>query len=101
MSQLVGENRPITEKTARKLEAALDLPDGWLDEMHGSAAKPVPVDDRLVTKVIRLVGETLDQESITLTHAKFSDLVVMVYEEAQRTGAISETYVKQLVKLLR
>lgn len=34
LSQLIGETavqRPITEKTARKIEAALKLVPGWLD----------------------------------------------------------------------
>lgn len=31
LSQIVGGHRPITEKTARDIEAKLDLPAGWMD----------------------------------------------------------------------
>ena len=37
--QMRKGNRPITEKTARKIELQLGLPDGWLDKDHSGKRK--------------------------------------------------------------
>ncbi|MFM7737795.1 MAG: helix-turn-helix domain-containing protein, partial [Planctomycetota bacterium] len=34
ISQILSGVRPLTEKTARKFEAQLGLPMGWLDDEH-------------------------------------------------------------------
>lgn len=101
LSQLVGGHRPVTEKTARQFESALDLPLGWLDDERHSNGKPARVDDDLVTRVVMLVGAALEDAKLTVKPAKFADLVAMAYEEAVRTGELGEQYVKRLVKLTR
>lgn len=101
LSQLIGENRPITEKTARKYEAALGLPGGWLDDDRPNNAKPATVDDRLMTRALLLVGAALEEAKINLKPSKFADLVAMVYEEAVRAGELSEDFVKRLVNLTK
>lgn len=48
VSQLITATRPITEKTARKYEARLGKPPGWLDIDHGAldtAAAPADAQD--------------------------------------------------------
>ena len=38
ISQLLTKRRPVTEKTARKFERTLDLPEYWFDQRHTDAA---------------------------------------------------------------
>lgn len=101
LSQLISDNRPFTEKTARKFEAALDLSLGWLDQERMANGKPAPVDDHLMTQAVLLMGTALEETGVSLPPVKFSNLVVMVYEEAVRTGSLNEDYVKRLIRLLR
>lgn len=101
ISQMLGGHRPITEKTARKYEAELDLPPGWLDEERSGRPQPAPVDDRLFRKVVALVDAMLNEEKVELSRVKFGDLVIMVYEEHQRRGTIDEDFIKRLIKLVR
>lgn len=102
LSQLVSGERPITEKTARKIEGGLDLSDGWMDEDHEeNKAKPAPIDTQLVTKVVKLVGAALEEAKMQVPPSKFADLVAMVYEETLRYGQPSEEFIKRLIKLIR
>ena len=92
LSQLAGPKptRDITEKSARRFEKDLGLPEGWFDHMEQPAAAPAaaaPVDTAAVTvQVSALVGEAIRQvgsicvaEGVELPPVKFTDIVAMAY----------------------
>lgn len=101
LSQLLSGLRPITEKFASKTEVALELPTGWISAEQKEKAMPAAVDHSLVAKVAELIGAILEEEKLQVAPTKFSDLVVMVYEDAVTSGSPNECFIKQLVKLLR
>lgn len=101
LSQMVGGHRPLTEKTARKLEQQLGLKVGWLDETQAAGDRAASVDDTLIARVVMVVGETLKEAGVTVAPDKFAELVTLVYGEASRTGAIDEKLVQRLVQLMR
>src|SRR5438105_2529020 len=87
--QMAGPNpsRPVTERTARDFEDKLGLPAGWLDRTVPSApvageAPSRPIDSALVTEVLRLVAESCETMGVTLAHARFADVVALLYTEA-------------------
>jgi len=102
ISQLLGENRPVTEKTARSVEQQLDLPAGWLDnEPEQKAVEPARVDVDLVTRSVLAVGKALEREGSTVPPSKFADLVAVTYEAAVKIGAVDQVFVDRLVRLTR
>ena len=103
LSQLVGSQKPITEKTARYVEKTLDLPPGWLDlDQHpGGQGKTERVDSSLVARVMLAVGAALEDAGMRLSPARMADLVAFAYEHAVVGGAVDDEYIKKLVKLLK
>lgn len=103
VSQMVSGNRPITEKTARAIERALDLPTGYLDTAHDikTTARAVVLDTQLISRVVSTVGIALEEAHVKLHPDKFAELVTMVYEEAARTGQVDETFIQRIIKLVR
>lgn len=103
VSQMVSGNRPITEKTARHMEAKAGLPAGWFDTAHanGPTARPASVDTRLISSVVSTVGSLLEEAGLHLHPNKFAELVAMVYEEAAKTGHVDEQYVQRLINFVR
>lgn len=100
-SQLASGFRPFTEKSARKLEQKLGLSVGWIDqERHTTPTRPRVESDKLFHRALVLCTALTEESGKSIPLAKFSDIVNMVYEEAQRTGTLSEPYVKQLLKLM-
>lgn len=102
LSQMANGHRPITEKTARKIEAAVDLPTGWLDQEHegNHVAKPAVIDPNLVTQVITLLGALAEEERLSLGPAKFADAVAIVYEDAVSNGGqVNERLGRRVLKL--
>lgn len=98
ISQLLGGNRPLTEKTARAIEAKLDLPLGWLDREHDGAT---PHFDRdLFAAVLAAVLETLDDQGSPATPRQISEIANLAYEDAARSGAVNADYIKILVGLI-
>lgn len=55
MSQLNTGRRPITEKTARKLESALGLPNGWMDESEDQGQSGI--NKETLNEIISLFGD--------------------------------------------
>lgn len=101
--QMAGPNptRNVSEATARKVEEALDLPSGWMDT-PAEAIAIEPVNTSLVTEVIRLVGQQCEAAGVKLSHAKFADLVTIVYTSAVDAGGVPRpSYVDQLIRLLK
>lgn len=101
LAQLVSENRPVTEKTARNIESKLGMELGWLDKEHTETAKPVKVDQSLIAKAVLDVGAALEEHNVTVKPAKFADLVALVYAEAAKTGTVDEQLVQRLVRLMK
>lgn len=101
LSQIVGGSRPVTERTARKLEKELGLGSGWMDINHETDAKPASLDDSLVTRAILLVGTSLAEIGITVAPTKFAEIVTLVYGEAERSGRLDEQLAHRIVNLLK
>ncbi len=92
--QMAGPNpmRAVTEKTARAFERKLGLPEGWLDAAEAPSAPPVAAN----VDVIKLVGQVLQDEGITLPPLRYTDLVIFALTEKLATPE----QVKRVVKLM-
>jgi hypothetical protein len=111
LSQMAGPNptREITEKTARRFERDLKLPDGYLDQPLEAEAAPkqetngeAPAETALVADVIRLVGNICSGEDITLPPMKFADVVALAYVDTmEHNKRPRPDHIKQLVRLLK
>lgn len=133
LSQMAGPKptREITEKSARKLEAAMDLPMGALDRdetvFPGDAqadAQPAPGSTpaiapaltqpsasspgtslngsaALVAEVVRLVGGACEAERVAPSMSKFADVVAIVYQDAMGGAKPSEEKARLLARLLK
>lgn len=103
LSQMIGPHKPITEKTARLIEAALDLPTAWMDIEHAvTSAQPGRLDTSLVSRVMLSVGAALKDAGISLSPARMAGLVGLIYEHAfEHQGAVDDEYIRRVVKLLQ
>jgi DNA-binding transcriptional regulator YdaS (Cro superfamily) len=103
VSQMVSGNRPITEKTARQIEAKLDLAIGWLDTAHTGpqAARPAILDTTDLARIISLLTTALEEARVKMQPAKFAELVAMVYEDAQERGRIDEKFINRVIGLVK
>lgn len=104
--QMAGPHptREVSERTARKIEATLGLPKGWMDEPHDGdrqAASAVSID--VVADTIRMVGQACEDSGLKLTPSKFADLVAMVYVDAMEAGAGKprQSYALRLIQLVK
>lgn len=111
--QMTGPNptREVTEKTARKYEEKLGLPEGSLDwpvENKGRApqptskpAAPASGDTAVSMEVIRLVGTACAAENVQLPPVKFADVVQFALLQAIETGRTpSEDSLRRLIALI-
>jgi hypothetical protein len=103
LSQLVGSQKPITEKTARYVESTLDLPPGWLDlDQHPDRqGKAERVNSSLVARVMLTVGAAVEDAGLKLSPGRMADLVAFAYEHAVVDGAVDDECIRKLVKLLK
>lgn len=101
ISQMYTGVRPITEKTARKIEQRLGLPSGWMDQNHGTDTSPAELDSTLLTRVIALVQETLQENRITVSAEKAAEIINWVYRDASKAGAIDENLIRRIVGIIR
>lgn len=104
LSQMVNGHRVITEKTARRIEAAADKPEYWMDHAHSATegmgpAATVQVDPSFVAAAVKMVAEIQQEFKIALDPEKYGEIVNLVYEHAQRTGKIDRDFSMRLVKL--
>lgn len=124
--QMAGPNpsRPVSEKTARKIEKVLGLADGVMDrppqeeaaqpqqrvvEMSRGAARaaagPSPMvgaDTPLIGDVVRMVGQVAEDEHITLPPTKLADLVALAWTDTlEHDGKPREDFVRRIVKLAK
>lgn len=110
ISQLLSDPpiRPITEKTARKWERALGLPEYWFDAKNqftqptAPAATPPPAaaNGKLLTEVVTQVLTELKVRG-ELTPAEVADLIEMVYQDSVAAGRVDVEKLKKLVALIK
>lgn len=102
LAQLAGPNpsREISEKVARAIEVALDLPAGWMDKRN-EPRQSAGLDEQTLAKAIRVVTAALDDAGLRPPSNKFADLVSLVYEHARTTGRVDEAHVQRLVRLMK
>ena len=94
--------RVISEKTARKWEKQLRLPEGWLDGAAG--APPLgggALNSELLAQVLGGVMAALKVAKVSLTPSQLSDLVAMQYADALTAGRIDTARIQRLVSLLK
>lgn len=98
ISQLLSGNRPFTEKTARAIEARLDLPASWLDRPHQVTSD---IDPDLLASVLATITASLAHKGTPAAAPRqLSEVVTLVYEQAQQSGTVDEAYVSRLLGLL-
>lgn len=97
--QMAGPNpiRDVSEKTARKIEKQLGLPEGSLDQKAVKSAPKVKL--TLLQSVVEYAAQQCQVAGVTLTHAKFANLVTMIYQDAEQHGGIREVFAKSLIEL--
>lgn len=117
LNQMAGPNpiRGVTEKTARRFEAALGMPQGTLDEpmvlepapsvsangeAFSSPSQGASVD--LTADVIRLVGRLFDEEGVDLSVSRFADVVALaVMDAVEHENHARPEHVRSLVRLVK
>lgn len=109
LSQMIGpqHNRPISERTARHIEAELDLPAGWLDQDHGHFAGEVkveeaplvavPIDEPLFLQVADVLRPLLVAHPLTRDKAHM--VFARVYADAEKRGQVDAELARDLVRL--
>jgi hypothetical protein len=95
LSQLANGHSEFGEKAARRIEQTLELPAGWLDAEHKEQTDGL-VPELLVDAVCTVLDAPGAKD---LPCAKIAQLVLMIYEDARKTGRISPPYVEQMLKL--
>lgn len=101
LSQMIGPSKPITEKTARFIESELDLPSGWMDGDHAATTgQHARIDTTIINRVMLSVGAALQNTGVQLSPPRLADLVGLAYEHAIEHGAVDDSYVTRLVKLI-
>ena len=102
ISQLLTDPpvRLLSEKTARKWEKQLRLPEGWLDADTKSAPASA-LDQALLERVITELFSALHTAKVQLKPAKLADLIVMQYADAVALGRFERARVQKIVGLFR
>lgn len=105
--QQFGPNptRKPSENTMRKMETALGLSEGSLDNEHGtqtSLPPPPVVNSDLIASVIHSVGAAMGDEHVAGVHpSKHAELINLVLKDAlEHGGTPREDHVRALVRLL-
>ena len=101
--QMAGPNptREITERTARKIEQALNLPANWLDQVEPTPQQPQPVDSALMSRIVNVIAQTAEDSGIRLKPAALGEMVALVYGDYERAGSIRPEFIHSLFQLLR
>jgi len=103
--QMIGPHptRDVSERTARRIEKALDLPTGWLDRPPGAAptTSNMQLDTGLLARVVSSVSQVLEAEGTKVPAGKFADIVTLVYAEAARSQSLDADFVRRLVLLAK
>lgn len=101
MVQMAGPHptRGVTERTARRIEKVLELPDGWMDK-EVETGTVASVNNAFVQTVIQTVAQEAEDSGIKLSPAKLSNIVFMVLEDSEGSNTIRPEYIKQLLQLM-
>jgi hypothetical protein len=103
MSQLIGvkPQRPVSERTARALEAKIELPPNWLDQDHQEQPRPsVPLAAISLKEALGLVAVFATGEIVRpLAKAKFAHVCGLLYERHRQPGGVTAEYVQDLLTL--
>lgn len=106
LSQLLSNPpiRELSEKTCRRWEVLLKLPEGWMDgqpKAYAAPGKEQPLDTVLLTKTLVAVTEALKEAKVSLSPQRLADLVAMQYADAVTTGLVDKGRIGTIVGLLK
>lgn len=101
VSQMAAGGKPITEKTARKIEQKMGFPQFSFDTEPGEPLPFAGTDHSLIAAVVRAVGEALEKSKLQAKPAKFAELVAIAYESAAKAGRVDQAQIERLVALLK
>lgn len=104
LAQLAGPHpsREVSERVARSIEVALDLPAGWMDKRQPAGPhKSNEVNPALLTKVVSAATEEINSMGVKLAAEKFAELVSLVYELSAERGAVNAALLRQLINLAK
>lgn len=87
LSQMIGEHKPITEKTARFVETTLDPPAGWLDNDNHDSGR---ADTANVARVLLAVGAAIENTGAKVSPGRLADIATFVYEHLCRNGVVDD-----------
>lgn len=101
--QMAGPNpiREVTERTARKFEQILNLPDGWFDREEVAVAPPPAFDTEMVRNAIQATAKAIEDAGLQMTPTKIGNLATMAYADAVEHGGVRKEYISQLLQLLQ
>jgi transcriptional regulator with XRE-family HTH domain len=100
VKQLEKGVRPITEKTARKIEEKLQLERWAMDQPPGERVPFTSTDRALLAETMRAVSDALEREGMKVEPKKLANLVAEVYEHSIPLGHVDQDYIARLVQLL-
>jgi hypothetical protein len=105
LCQLIGPHptRPITERTARKIERRLGLPDGALDADPASGTgggRWRTAAASFVAPVMAAVDDEIARHRRTLSREQYRALVDYLHRQAVARGSVDRNEVKGLLGLL-
>jgi hypothetical protein len=101
--QMAGTNpmRPVTERNARKFEATLELPEGWLDREDVAQAPMPQIDSGVVRDAITMTAKAVEKSGVAMPPTKVGDIAWMVYEDAvSHGGKVRAEYIEMIVRLM-
>jgi len=98
--QMAGPNptRLVSERTARMIEASLDLGREYMDR-RPSAVEEVEMNTDLLHECVRVVTQVCEDEKVKFSPGKFADLVTLAYTEAVANGG--NLKLDQLKKIIK
>jgi plasmid maintenance system antidote protein VapI len=96
VSQLINGHRPITEKTARRIEERFSLDERWMDREH----EAIRADETLTMQAMQIVARVLQETGVPVGPRRMVKMVEIAVEEAVN-GVIDEGVVRRMVELLK
>ncbi len=101
LAQIAGPHprREISEKVAREIEEKLGVALGWMDQAHERT--PGKLNDKALADCVRAVAACLRDAGLRPDPDAYATLVQLVYDRAKLTGLVDESFVKQLIGLIR
>lgn len=94
-------NRTLSEKTARKWERALKLPDGWLDRPVGTAPTLGSTNDVLLAQVVAAVQEEIHQQKVSFGASQLGEFIALQYKDALAAKTVDRNRIRAIVALFK